>query len=129
MDELDYKILEELRKNSREKNIEIARKFDVSEGTIRKRIKNLYNDGIIKKFTIETLSSVDSIILIKVDPKKAEKVLKKMREIYNDLYEFSGSIDIAIRLTKNNLDELNSEVDNIRNMDGVINTDTMIRLK
>lgn len=129
MDELDYKILEELRKNSREKNIEIARKFDVSEGTIRKRIKNLYNDGIIKKFTIETLSSVDSIILIKVDPKKAEKVLKKMREIYNDLYEFSGSIDIAIRLTKNNLDELNSEVDNIRNMDGVIDTDTMIRLK
>lgn len=129
MDELDYKILEELRKNSREKNIEIARKFDVSEGTIRKRIKNLYNDGIIKKFTIETLSSVDSIILIKVDPKKAEKVLKKMREIYNDLYEFSGSIDIAIRLTKNNLDELNSEVDNIRNMDGIINTDTMIRLK
>jgi len=129
MDELDYKILEELRKNSREKNIEIARKFDVSEGTIRKRIKNLYNDGIIKKFTIETLSSVDSIILIKVDPKKAGKVLKKMREIYNDLYEFSGSIDIAIRLTKNNLDELNSEVDNIRNMDGVIDTDTMIRLK
>ncbi len=129
MDELDYKILEALRNNSREKNIEIARKFNVSEGTIRKRITNLYKNKIIKKFTIETVSSVDSIVLIKVDPGKAENVLKKMRKKYNDLYEFSGSIDIAIRLTKNNLDELNSEVDDIRNMEGVINTDTMIRLK
>ncbi len=129
MDGLDYKILEALRNNSREKNIEIARKFNVSEGTIRKRITNLYKNKIIKKFTIETVSSVDSIVLIKVDPGKAENVLKKMRKKYNDLYEFSGSIDIAIRLTKNNLDELNSEVDDIRNMEGVINTDTMIRLK
>ena len=129
MDELDYKILEILRNNSRETNMEIARKFNVSEGTVRKRIVNLYRNGIIKRFTVETVASVDSIVLIKVDPGRAEKVLKKMRENYTDLYEFSGSIDIAVRLTKNTLDELNSEVDNIRNIDGVINTDTMIRLK
>ncbi|KJE49622.1 MULTISPECIES: Lrp/AsnC family transcriptional regulator [Acidiplasma] len=129
MDEKDYEILKLLRENSRMSNMEIARELKVSEGTIRKRIANLYKSGIIKKFTIETPSSVEAMILVRVDPKKAPYVLEKLKNIYHEIYELSGSIDVSIKLSKNTLDEINSEVDNIRSIDGVISTDTMIRLK
>ncbi len=129
MDDLDYRILTILKENSRKKNINIARELNVSEGTIRKRIANLYESGIIKKFTIETPSSIEGIILVKVDPKKATVVINALKKLYSEIYEFSGHIDISIKLSKNSLDELNSEVDNIRNISGVLDTDTMIRLK
>ncbi|AAT43786.1 Lrp/AsnC family transcriptional regulator [Picrophilus oshimae] len=129
MDDKDKKIIEMLIKNSRTSNMDIARQLNVSEGTIRKRIEKLVNDGIITKFTIETTSSVDAIVLIKVDPSLAGSVIKTLKAEYNDIYEYSGSVDIAVRLRCTSLDELNSEVDSIRNIHGVINTDTLIRLK
>ncbi len=129
MDDKDYKILSILKENSRKSNMDIARELNVTEGTIRKRIANLYKSGIIKKFTIETPSSIEGIILVKVDPKRATTVINTLKKLYDEIYEFSGSIDISIKLSKNSLDELNSEVDNIRNINGVLNTDTMVRLK
>ncbi len=51
-------ILEILEKNSRMKNVEIARMLNVSEAYVRRIIKKLVEDGIIKKFTID------------IDPKK-----------------------------------------------------------
>ena len=129
MDEMDYRILELLRGNSREKNMEIARRLNVSEGTIRKRILNMVDSGIIKKFTVETAISIEGIVLIKLDSRRASATLKILKNIYRDVYEFSGRIDVAVRIIKSTIDELNMEVDKIRDISGVINTDTMVRLK
>ncbi|WP_298274908.1 Lrp/AsnC family transcriptional regulator [Ferroplasma sp.] len=129
MDEMDYRILELLRENSREKNMEIARRLNVSEGTIRKRILNMVDSGIIKKFTVETAISIEGIVLIKLDSRRASATLKILKNIYRDVYEFSGRIDVAVRIIKSTIDELNMEVDKIRDISGVINTDTMVRLK
>ncbi len=129
MDEMDYRILELLRENSREKNMEIARRLNVSEGTIRKRILNMVDSGIIKKFTVETAISIEGIVLIKLDSRRASATLKILKNIYRDVYEFSGRIDVAVRIIKSTIDELNMEVDKIRDISGVINTDTMVRLR
>jgi len=53
MDELDIQILSILEVNSRMKNTEIAKLLSVSEGSIRRRIENLIEIGIIKNFTVE----------------------------------------------------------------------------
>jgi len=129
MEEIDYKIIDFLRENSRETNMEMARKLNVSEGTIRKHILNLVHSGIIQKFTIETSVSIEGIVLIKLDSQRASSTLKVLKGIYKDIYEFSGSIDVAVRISKSTIDELNMEVDKIRDLKGVINTDTMVRLK
>jgi DNA-binding Lrp family transcriptional regulator len=129
MDEMDYRILDLLRENSREKNMEIARKLNVSEGTIRKRIINMVDSGIIQKFTVETAISIEGIVLIKLDSRRASATIKLLKNIYRDVYEFSGRIDVAVRIIKSTIDELNMEVDKIRDISGVINTDTMVRLK
>ena len=129
MDEMDFKILDMLRENSREKNMEIARNLNVSEGTIRKRIFNMVSSGVIQKFTVETAISIEGIVLIKLDSRIATNTIKLLKNIYRDVYEFSGRIDVAVRILKSTIDELNMEVDKIRDMSGVLNPDTMVRLK
>lgn len=52
IDEKDVKIIEILQKNSRTPFLTIAKKLNVSESTIRKRVKKLENNEIIKKYTI-----------------------------------------------------------------------------
>ena len=52
IDEKDVKIIEILQKNSRTPFLTISKKLNVSESTIRKRVKKLENNEIIKKYTI-----------------------------------------------------------------------------
>ncbi len=130
MDEKDKIIVNLLQDNSRISNTEIAKVLNVSEGTIRKRIRKLYDSGVIKKFTIETSQpEVDALVLLKIDSKRYREVLKIINLKYSEIYEFTGKIDVAIRIKCNSIDELNGIVDEIREIDGVLDTDTLVRLK
>ena len=129
MDEKDSLILKILRNNSRMSNSEIARNIKVSEATVRKRIKQLKDSGIIRRFTIETTDTqISSIILIKTETRKTKSVLNSLMRKYDDVYELTGSQDIAVHVKRNTIDEINGEVDRIRVIEGVENTDTLIRL-
>lgn len=129
MDQLDQKIVSILRKDARISNTEIARLLVVSEGTIRKRISRLISSGVIRSFTIVPGSNIlIAIILIKVDPEYSNSVLKNLKADYDEVYEWSGASDFSVRLYGESLDQINSEVDRIRSFEGVLNTDTLIRL-
>lgn len=129
MDSRDREILAILRKDSRRTNIEIGRMLGVSEGTVRKRIANLVSAKVIKRFTIETSEEgVDGIILVRVDPKRAREVISGIKLKYSEIYEFSGKMDIAVGIHSPTLLDLNAAVDEIRSLDGVRTTDTLIRL-
>ena len=129
MDDKDCAIINLLKDNSRLSNSEIGRILRVSEGTIRKRISKLQSTGVIRKFTIRTgLEGVDGIVLVRTELKKSQEVVAKIKESFDEVYEFSGRVDIAVRVNCNNLDELNTVVNNIREIEGVRNTDTLIRL-
>ena len=65
MDEIDVKILKILKEDSRTKYVKIAKTVGLTEGAVRRRIRNLINRGIIKRFTIETTVEVEGIVLIK----------------------------------------------------------------
>lgn len=129
MDERDRAILARLRENSRLSNSEIARDLNVSEGTIRKRISKLVSTGVIKQFTLATSSNgIDSIVLIRMEIKRAQDVIKLLKNKFSEIYEFSGRVDLAVKLTCSSVEELNRIVDEIRGIDGVKGTDTLIRL-
>ena len=53
LDKFDKELLRILQDNSRLKNTDIARKLDVTEGAIRKRIQKLIDNNYIEKFTIQ----------------------------------------------------------------------------
>jgi len=53
IDEIDERILDELRENSRVSYRELARSLGIPHTTVWTRIEKLRKRGIIKKFTIE----------------------------------------------------------------------------
>ena len=52
LDDKDKQILNLLQKNSRRSFTEIAKYLDVSEATVRYRVKKLIDAGVINKFTV-----------------------------------------------------------------------------
>lgn len=129
MDERDRQIIDILNRNSRTPNSEIARVLGISEGTVRQRIQKLLDNGIIKKFTISFGKEVfTSLILIKVIPEMSQDILEILKSNYDEIYEVSGSFDYSVRIIAHELNVINRAADFIRSIDGVIETDTLIRL-
>jgi len=83
IDELDLKILKLLEEDGRLAFLDIAKKLRLSESTIRKRVKALKENGVIKRFTVEIdpakigLNTV-AIVGIDVDPPKLLEVAQKL---------------------------------------------------
>jgi Lrp/AsnC family transcriptional regulator for asnA, asnC and gidA len=83
IDELDFKILKLLEEDGRLAFLDIAKKLRLSESTIRKRVKALKENGVIKRFTVEIdpakigLNTV-AIVGIDVDPPKLLEVAQKL---------------------------------------------------
>ncbi|MEM1574686.1 MAG: AsnC family transcriptional regulator [Nitrososphaerota archaeon] len=128
MDEIDNKILEILKENPREKYVKIAKKIGLSEGTVRRRIKKMLENGIIKRFTIELSLETEGIVLVKTNPLKTKEIIEKIKKVSERIFEVSGDYDIAVLIQANTIDELNKKVDYIRGISGVLNTNTLIKL-
>lgn len=129
MDEKDAEIIEILRSNARTKNTDIARKIGLTEGAVRARITNLSKSGTIKKFTVETESvGVEGIILTESEAGKSKDVVARLKELSDKVFEMSGEFDAAVLVKASDVDHLNSIVDKIREIDGIVATSTLIRL-
>ncbi len=129
MDELDLEILKILKKNARAKYVNIAKKIGLTEGAVRRRIKNLQKDGTIRRFTIETMAEFEGVVLVETEPTMTRSVAARMKKIAARVFEVSGDYDIAAFIQAYTMDELNRKIDTIRNLPGVLNTNTLIKLK
>lgn len=129
MDEKDAKILEILRSNARTKNTDIARSIGLTEGAVRARIASLTKAGVIKRFTIEAESvGIEGIVLVTNDMAKSKEVIGKLRSVSDMVFETSGEYDAAVLIRAADVDHLNSVVDQIREIQGVVSTSTLIRM-
>lgn len=133
-DKTDDTIIEMLKKDSRQSFVEIGKKLGLSESAVRRRVKNLTDGGIIKKFTLETgdSSSTSAIILISVDSStdtsKVSARLSKLQGV-DTVYEITGQYDIATIIRAPNITEINACIDALRKIPGVFDTNTVIILR
>jgi len=86
IDEIDKKIIEALEENSRATYKELAKKLGMKESTIRKRVLNLIEKEVIKKFTIivdpsKIGKNAIAIIGVEVDPSILLNAAQKLSEI------------------------------------------------
>lgn len=131
---LDQKILDELRKNSRKSNVEIAKKLKVSEGTVRKRIQRLIKRGVIKKFTIEisTKTGFSTMVLIKSKPQvntsKIVENIKKIKDV-ESIFETAGDYDVIVNIVTISAESFNNIIERVRKIDGILETETLTILK
>ena len=133
-DKTDEKIIEFLRNDSRESFVDIGKKLKLSESAVRRRVKNLVDSGIIKKFTVEIGESntTSAIVLISVessmDTSKVSVRLTKLEGV-KTVYEITGQYDIAVIIRAPNITEINSSIDSLRKIPGVSDTNTVIILR
>ena len=131
MDKIDSVIIEELRKNSRTPYLKIAKDLKVSEGTIRKRVKNLLSSKKISKFTIETQEDTFAIVGIETETKTETKnIVEKIRSFgAGSIYEVTGRFDIICMIPSTDRERANEILEQIRAIKGVLHTETFTILK
>jgi len=134
MDEKDKEIIKLLKDDARAGYGEIGAKIRLSEGAVRKRIKTLTDEGVIRKFTVKInlTEGAQAITLLTANPSyPTQEVSKKIQAISNveTTYEVSGEYDIVAIISGMNMTEVNECVEKIRMVEGIVKTNTMIVLR
>lgn len=113
MDIVDIKILELLKENGRKSFNEISLQVKKTEATVRRRVKKLVDDGIIKKFTIEynidTKQKTHATIKIEPDFKDIKRILRELIEIeeISDIWRLSGDCGLLLKVDIDSIDKFN----------------------
>jgi DNA-binding Lrp family transcriptional regulator len=133
-DEIDARIIRILQEDSRRAFVDIANEIGLSESAVRRRVKNLVDRGIIKRFTIElgVSDKTSAITLISVaSTADTSAVSNRLMELngVKVVYEITGQYDIAAIIAAPAIVDINRCIDDIRKIEGVSDTDTVIILK
>jgi len=133
IDHLDDKIIEILKKDSRKPFVEIANELEVSEGTIRSRVKKLFEEGVIQAFTIKTSSkNVKALVEVKIDVNvNTSEIADQIASFdgVSEVYEVTGEEDIVAIIDVTSSPQLNEIIERIRRYDNVESTRTRLILK
>ncbi len=135
MDELDRKMVKILEENGRTPNAHIAKEVGVSEGTVRRRLKLLIDNRVIKiaalpdprKMGLES----EALVGIQVDPDKIQDVADEVAKLDNTRWVAvtTGTYDVFAWAALHNADALGrflrEEIGMIR---GVRRTETFVNL-
>lgn len=133
MDKLDKKIIDALKKDSRRPFVEIAAELNVSEGTIRSRVRKMTEEGIIKGFTIKTSSkNVKALIEVRIDVNKDTEEIAMLLSKFDgvtEVFEVTGDQDIVAIVDVDSSTRLNEILEEVRHYDSIISTRTRLILK
>ena len=136
VDQLDKKIIAELRGNARRSYTEIGKKLKISEGTVRNRVKALQKKNIIKLEAIINPYSIGynfvSIMGFQVRVAELSQVadaLIKMPNIYY-LALVTGRYDLMAIIMTRTTQELSDFIkQNIPNMPSILRSETLVNLE
>ena len=134
MDEKDRQIIKILKDDARAGYGDIGSKIDLSEGAVRKRIKTLTDEAVIRKFTVKigAAEGAQAVTLLATNPTHpTQEVSKKIQQIplVETVYEVTGEYDIVAVISGMNVTEVNECIEKIRRVEGIMKTNTMIVLR
>ena len=110
---IDLKILEELEHDSRISFNEISQKVGKTEATVRRRVKKLIDDGIIKRFTIDYSinSKPKTRATVKIEPdfKEIKRILNQLTQIeeITDIWRLSGECGLLLKVEIDSIELFN----------------------
>jgi len=133
IDNLDKRILEIMKKDSRRPFVEVANQLGVSEGTVRSRVHRMTEEGIIRGFTIRTSSkNVKALVEIRVDVNTDTDVIAKELASYEgvtEVFEVTGDQDIIVMVDVETSQSLNDIIERVRRYENILSTRTRLILK
>lgn len=133
IDRLDLRIIRSLNADGRKPYKTIAQELGVSDATIRKRIKRMKDDGVIKQFNVlidydKIGRVVKAFIGLKINPAKLTNIVSSLEHNpdIQVLYRTTGSADIFVELIVNDMQELNWFLENKLNMEGIVSSEVNV---
>jgi Lrp/AsnC family transcriptional regulator for asnA, asnC and gidA len=130
LDDVDLKIIEILKKDSRTPYTEVASAIGVSDSTIHVRLKKLKDEGVLLRYTIEINEEyfgkkVQGLVMINVSPGHLEEVISRLKIInnINKIFETHGVNDLVALIYANDLDDLRQVLMEIRKIENVSSTE------
>ena len=137
IDDVDKKILMYLIDNTRMPFTEIAKKMNVSAGTIHVRVKKLEEAGIIKGTTLITdydkmgYQFVAYVGLLLTKTNKTQKVIDELYKIPNVtvVHVVSGKYNIFCKIRARDTSDAKEVIYKIDQIDDVLRTESMISFR
>ncbi len=136
LDELDKKILAHLQQEGRMTFVTLAAYLGVSEGTIRKRVKRLEENGVMKTVgvTDPLKMGLDTVAFIwfKIDRHHMDSVIEELEslEAVRYLAVTTGGHDLVAMVVLANRSELVTLLnDQFARIEGIVSTETSIVLQ
>lgn len=133
LDELDLAILQALVDDGRQSSRNMARRFDVSEGTIRARVARLTRSGLVRVVAMVEpialgLIGVIASISIRADRSRLRAICKELIAAPNVVFSALclGSSDLHVIVTATTAHQLMDLVGAMQAVDGVIATDASL---
>ena len=136
IDDLDKKIIKELRGDARRSYTKLAKVLKVSEGTIRNRVRNLQKRDIIKLEPVINPCAIgfNFIAVMALDVRVADlgtvaDMLTKLPNVYY-LASVTGRYDMVAIILSRSTQELSDFIKNhISSMPGILGSETLVNLE
>jgi DNA-binding Lrp family transcriptional regulator len=132
MDDLDRRILNELRRDARTPYTEIAERVGTSEGTVRNRVERMTGEGVIERFTVTTRTGnvqamVEISVRVNVDTNAVSGRMTDWPEV-DFVWQVSGEEDVVLVVDCVDTAAVNELITRARELDEVESTKTRLIL-
>jgi len=135
MDAIDQKIILQLQKSGRQNYVKLARELGVSERTVRNRVKELLDDGIMSITAVPNLDMLGytfmSIVALQIRLADLRSVTSQLIQHKNVCYlaNVTGRYDlIAIIVTKSSREFADFMENVVSEIPSIIRTETFVSL-
>ena len=135
MDDTDTRLLSELRRDGRAAISDLADSLGLSRATVRARMERLVERGEIAGFTVVTRADVTAapvraLMMIGIEGKGAERTMARLAGLpaVQAVHSTNGRWDLIVDLATQTLQELDEVIFRIRNIDGVMTSETNLLL-
>jgi Lrp/AsnC family transcriptional regulator for asnA, asnC and gidA len=135
IDDVDKKIILELQKDGRTSYKTIAKKLQVSDGTVRLRIDKMIKNNVLRiSASVNPFFFVNRIMAIvgmKLEKRTHSEVMEKLSQLgpVKSVCNVTGRYDIFAEVFLNSREELNKFlIEDISQIDGIQSTETYVYL-
>jgi DNA-binding Lrp family transcriptional regulator len=135
LDDTDTQLLAELRRDGRASLSDLAARLGLGRATVRARMERLAARGDIAGFTVVTRADVQAapvraLMLIGIEGRGAERIMARLtgQPAVLAVHSTNGKWDLIAELGAQTLEELDKVIFRIREIDGVMQSETNLLL-
>ena len=135
MEDVDQRLIAELRRDGRASLSDLAERLSLSRATVRTRMERLMARGEIAGFTVVTRGDVTAapvrgLMMIGIEGRGGEKIMARLSGLpaVMAVHSTNGKWDLIVELSTQTLLELDEVIHRIRNIEGVMTSETNLLL-